>query len=236
MTERTVEKKSVLLVDETHDDEEGEHCDALMDVTAASDRAELFVTFPTDPTDIVGFGNLGMGRQPAKRGQITVGESVGASTDDDPDFEEPIVETTISNAGNLRGLGATISEFCQAWRREGYEIGVCIDGLETLLEENESEQVFQFLHVLLERLDAVGATTHVHVDPEGIPERAQMTFEQLFDETVHEEVELDHLMPSGSNRASDDDVANAVGGDTTTRNDGKNSEASDDDIADALPD
>lgn len=235
MTERTIDTKAVMLVDETHDDEDGEHCDALMDVAASSDRAECFVTFPTDATDLTGVANLGMGRQPAKRGHITVGERVTAATTD-PDFDDPIVEASIASAGNLRDLGATISEFCQAWHERGYEIGVCIDGIGPLLDATDAQQVFQFFHVLLGRLEAVGATVHVHVDPERVPEPTRMTFEQLVDETRHEEVELAHLMPSGSNRASDDDVADAVGDDTTTRGSNSSSEASDDDIADALPD
>lgn len=237
MTERTVDTKSVLLVDETLDDEEGEHCDALMNVTAATDRAELFVTFPTDATDIVGFGNIGMGRQPAKRGLITVGESVAAAgAETDPDFDDPIVEASVSSANNLRDLGATISEFCQAWQQRGFDIGVCIDDAHHLVDANDPEQVFQFLHVLLGRLESVGATTHVHIDPDHVPEPTRMTFEQLFDETEHEEVELDHLIPTGRSRASDDDVASAVGDDASTRSHGGGDEASDDDIADALPD
>jgi hypothetical protein len=228
MTERTVTEKAVLLVDETLDDEEGEHCDALMDVSSADDRAELFVTFPADATERVSFANVGMGRQPAKRGIITVGEHVGTTTD--PDYTEPLVEDTVSSASNLRGLGQTISEFCQAWHEQDHAIGVCIDGLGDLLDANDPEPVFQFLHVLTGRLESVGATTHVHVDPDRVGQRHRMTFEQLFDETQHEEVELDHFIPSGSARASDDDVANAL------ENDGHIDEATDDDLADVLPD
>lgn len=228
MTERTITEKSVLLVDETLDDEEGEHCDALMNVATADNRAELFVTFPADATERVSFANVGMGRQPTKRGIVTVGEHVGATAD--PDYAEPLVEDTVTSAGNLRGLGQTISQFCQAWHEQGHAIGVCIDGLGDLLDANDPEPVFQFLHVLTGRLESVGATTHVHVDPDRVDQRQRMTFEQLFDETTHEEVELDHFIPSGSSHASDDDVANALENNTDT------DELTDDDIADVLPD
>jgi len=234
MTERTVPEKAVMLVDETLDDEDGEHCDDLMNVAAADDRAELFVTFPADATDRIGFGAVGMGRQPAKRGIVVVGETVGAH--DDPDYADPLAEATVSSASNLRELGQTISRFCQAWHDQGHEVGVCFDGLGDLLDANDPEHVFQFLHVLANRLESVGATTHVHVDPDRVPERTRLTFERLFDETVHEEVELDGLIPTGSERASDDDVANAVGGDGGSPRDRSTGEASDDDIADALPD
>jgi len=234
MTERTVPEKAVLLVDETLDDEDGEHCDALMNVAESNDRAELFVTFPTDATDRIGFGAVGMGRQPAKRGIVVVGDTMGAH--DDPDYTDPLAEAAVPSASDLRSLGQTISRFCQAWHDQGHEIGVCFDGLGDLLDANDPEPVFQFLHVLTNRLESVGATTHVHVDPDHVPERTRLTFEQLFDETVHEEVELDGLIPTSSGRASDDDVANAVGGDGGDRTNRSTGEASDDDIADALPD
>jgi len=224
-----------MLVDETHDDEDGEHCDELMDVAQASDRAELFVTFPTDPTDRVGFTALGMGRQPAKRGVVVVGDTVGGHSSD-PDYTEPLAEDYVTSASDLRGLGQSISQFCQAWNDQGYDIGVCIDGLHDLLATNDAEPVFQFFHVLTNRLEAVGATTHVHVDPDRVPQRTRLTFEQLFDETRHEEVELDGLIPSGSDRASDADVANAVGDDGSDHQRRSTNEANDDDIADALPD
>lgn len=235
MTDRTEPEKAVLLVDETLDDEDGEHCDELMNVADASDRAELFVTFPADATERVGFGTVGMGRQPHKRGIVVVGEVVGAHVDE-PDYDDPIAEAHVASADDLRGLGQSISRFCQAWRDRGHEIGVCFDGLGDLLDANEPEAVFQFFHVLTNRLETVGATTHVHVDPERVPERTRLTFEQLFDETVHEEVELDALIPTSTGRASDDDVANAIGGDGGTSTHRSTSEASDDDIADALPD
>ena len=234
MTERTVPAKTVMLVDETLDDEDGEHCNALMDVTESNDRAELFVTFLADATDRIGFGTVGMGRQPAKRGIVVVGDTMGAH--DDPNYTDPLAEAAVSNANDLRELGQTVSRFCRAWHDQGHEIGVCFDGLGDLLDANDAEPVFQFLHVLANRLESVGATTHVHVDPDRVPERTRLTFEQLFDETVHEEVELDGLIPTSSERASDDDVANAVGGDGGSRSERSTGEASDDDIADALPD
>jgi hypothetical protein len=223
-----------MLVDETLDDEDGEHCDELMNVAAASDRAELFVTFPTDAIDRIGFGAVGMGRQPAKRGIVVVGETMGARNE--PDYDDPLAEAFVSSASDLRGLGDTISRFCQAWHDQGHEIGVCFDGLGELLDANDTEAVFQFFHVLTNRLESVGATTHVHVDPDRVPERTRLTFEQLFDETVHEEIELDGLIPTSSGRASDDDVAQAVGDDDGGRSQRATDEASDDDIADALPD
>lgn len=234
MTERTVPEKAVMLVDETLDDEDGEHCDELMDVAESNARAELFVTFPTNATDRIGFGTVGMGRQPAKRGIVVVGDTMGAH--DDPDFTDPLAEASVASPSDLRSLGQIVSRFCQAWHDQGHEVGVCFDGLGDLLDANDPEPVFQFLHVLTNRLESVSATTHVHVDPDRVPERTRLTLEQLFDEITHEEVELDGLIPTSSGRASDDDVANAVGGDDDERSQRSTGEASDDDIADALPD
>lgn len=231
MTERKVEPKSVLLVDETLDDEAGEHCDDLMDVAPATDRAELFVAFPSDATKLVGFGNLGMGRQPDRRGIVTVGDRVGATGD--PDFTEPLVEDAVADASDLEAIGGTISRFCRAWHDQGYAVSVCIDGLADLLDANAREPVFQFLHALGGRVDAVDATMHVHADPDAVDQRTLLTFEQVFDETRHEEVALDQFIPSGASHASDGDVADAIEDGRPRRRD---DDASDDDIADALPD
>jgi len=232
MTERDVEPKSVLLIDETLDDEAGEHCDGLMDVAPSTGRAELFVTFPSDATQLVGFGNVGMGRQPDRRGIVTVGERV-AATGGDPDFTEPLVEDAVADASDLEAIGATVSRFCGAWHDQGYAVSVCIDGLEDLLDANDREPVFQFLHALAGRLDALDATVHVHVDPDAVEQRTRLTFEQLFDETLHEEVALDQFIPSGASHASDGDVADAIDDGRPRR---RGDDASDDDIADALPD
>ncbi|WP_435334581.1 DUF7504 family protein [Haloarchaeobius sp. TZWWS8] len=199
--------RCTLLLDETTDDEAGEHCDRLMTVCEAARRAELVVTFAKDVTDSLDLGALSSGRQPAKRGVITVGETMRTVTTGDPDFSEPIVETAITDPSDLQGLGRRISQFCQVWRGAGYELSVCFDSLTALLEANDPEIVFQFCHVLAGRLRSAGATAHFHLDPNAHGQRLQLTFEQIFDQTLHEEIDIEQLVPTRRSRASDRDVA-----------------------------
>ncbi|WP_267641114.1 DUF7504 family protein [Haloarchaeobius amylolyticus] len=203
----TADARTVLLLDETTASESGEHCDDLMHVCRADRRAELVVSFPGDVTDGVDFGSLSGGRQPAKRGSITVGETFRAVGAGEPDFSDPIVEDTVADPTDLQTLGQTISRFCEVWNDAGYEIAVCFDSLTDLLRANDAEIVFKFCHVLASRLTAAGAVAHFHLDPGAHSQQLELTFEQIFDETRMEEIDVEHLVPSRRSRASDTDVA-----------------------------
>jgi hypothetical protein len=251
------QQRTVLLLDEMAEDEVGEHCDGLMGGPAADQRAELVVSFPENVTDRLDFSSLSGGRQPTKRGIVTVGETMQAAGAGRPDFSDPIVEQTVADPTDLQRLGEVVSQFCGVWDDAGYDIVVCFDSLTDLLATNDPEVVFQFCHVLSGRLESVDAVAHFHLDPNAHGQQLQLTFEQIFDETLVEEIDVEHLVPGGSSRASDADVAretetvdlddpdevtaanddDATGSTaesaSTTRQSG---EASDDDIADALPD
>ncbi|WP_256295836.1 DUF7504 family protein [Haloarchaeobius salinus] len=244
--------RTVLLLDEMAEDEVGEHCDGLMGGPPADRRAELVVSFPEDVTDRLDFGSLSGGRQPTKRGIVTVGETMQAAGAGRPDFSEPIVEQTVADPTDLQRLGEVISQFCGVWDDAGYDIVVCFDSLTELLDANDPEVVFQFCHVLSGRLESVGAVAHFHLDPNAHSQQLQLTFEQILDETLVEEIDVEHLVPGGSSRASDADVARetetvdlddpnevAAANESPSESSvpaGRSGEASDDDIADALPD
>ncbi|MFC4405254.1 DUF7504 family protein [Haloarchaeobius iranensis] len=245
--------RTVLLLDEMAEDEAGEHCDGLMGVPAADQRAELVVSFPEDVTDRLDFSSLSGGRQPTKRGIVTVGETMQAAGAGRPDFTDPLVEQTVADPTDLQQLGEVVSQFCSVWDDAGYDIVVCFDSLTDLLAANDPAVVFQFCHVLSGRLESVGAVAHFHLDPNAHSQQLQLTFEQMFDETLVEEIDVEHLVPGGSSRASDADVARETEtvelddpDETPAANDDaagdsapaarQSGEASDDDIADALPD
>ncbi|WP_439027799.1 DUF7504 family protein [Haloarchaeobius sp. DT45] len=204
----TADARTVLLLDETTASESGEHCDELMHVCEAGRRAELVVTFPRNATDSIDFGSLSGGRQPAKRGIITVGETIRSVGAGEPDFSDPIVEDTVADPGDLQSLGQKISRFCQIWADGGHGISVCFDSLTDLLAENDPEVVFKFCHVLGRRLTSVGAVAHFHLNPNDHSQQLQLTFEQIFDDTMFEEIDVEHLVPTRRSHASDNDVAN----------------------------
>jgi len=235
-----VEPGSVLLRDDTTDDALGHYCEQSLMAGTASDRAELLVTFP-DQGDPIGFDGQHNSRQPAKRGVVAVSDSVEARriAAEDPDFSEPVITDAVVDRADLRSLGVKISRYCQVLAEGGYDITVCVDGLTDLLAVNDPEDVFQFTHALTQRLDAVDAVAHFHVDPTAHDEKLLRTFEKVF-EGVFVEIEPDEstLDTADRTRATDSEVARSAGGgetDSSVRDD-SGSEATDDDIAEALDD
>ncbi|WP_435348172.1 DUF7504 family protein [Haloarchaeobius sp. HRN-SO-5] len=256
MSDRDTDPRTVLLLDETTESETGEHCDALMRGFDSPRRAELVVSFPDDVTDRLDFSAASGGRQPAKRGFVTVGETMQAAGASDPDFGDHLVERAVPDPTDLQDLGQTVSRFCRAWSDAGYDVVVCFDSLTDLLVANDPELVVRFCHALSGRLDSVGAVAHFHLDPNEHAQDLQLTFEDLFDETLVEEVDVDRLVPTRRRRASAadvarktetldlDDPADGTDADTTdgTVHDEpasrptRSGQASDDDVSDAVPD
>jgi hypothetical protein len=229
---------AVLLLDDTPGDAPGHYCEQSLTAGDAADRAELLVTFP-DPDDRIGLDERHNSRQPAKRGVIAVSDSVEARriAAEDPDFSEPVVTDAVIDREDLQGLGVKIRRYCETLAEDGYDITVCVDGLSELLGANDPEHVFTFTHTLVQRLEAVGAVAHFHVDPDAQEETVVRTFEEMF-EGVFVEFEPDESVVDTADRtASDSDVARSAGGSAegSDRSD-PTSEATDDDIAEALED
>lgn len=243
MTDPLVESGATLLLDDLPDDAEGHYCDESLSSGVAADRAELRVTFPDDVTERIGFGDNG--RQPAKRGIVVVGDVMEARrlATEEPDFSDPVAMDAVPDRSDLQSLGTTISRFAEVWAEGGYDITVCFDSLSDTLAACEPDAVFQFCHVLSKRLDAVGAVSHFHVDPDRHDDQLLATLQEVFEGVVTEfEADAAALdVRQTSRRSTDGDVARAAGTVEDDEESGDRSrsesseEATDDDIADALP-
>lgn len=102
--------------------------------------------------------------------------------------ETPPIET-VGDPANLTALGITINDLLADWtadeqslRTDG--IVVCFDSVTALLDHVDLQAAFRFLHVLLSRFAATGATTHFHLDTVATDDETVRTFRQLFDATV----------------------------------------------------
>lgn len=241
-----VESGVVLLLDDTPPDARGHYCEQSLAAGPASERAELRVTVP-EPGEGIGIHG-GSGRQPAKRGVVAVSDSVEARriAAEDTDFSEPVITDAVVDRTDLRDLAVTVSRYCEVLSEGGYDITVCVDGLTDLLAANDSEYVFQFAHVLSQRLDAVDAVAHFHLDPTAHEEAVVRTFEDVFD-GVFVEIEPDEstLDTADRTRATDAEVARLADDDASASTDADaeatprtnaGAEATDDDIAEALED
>jgi hypothetical protein len=187
--------------------------------------------FPAEDAADVGFGDHDR-TQPARRGLISVGDRMrSAAASDEPAFGGAIAQDAIADPSNLQRLGTSMSEFCQRWDGEGYEIRVCFHSLTALLEHASPDVVFQFCHVLAKRLSSVDADAHFHVDPAEHSRELLETFESIFDATVDEgpATSVDDDGPSGDDAIDGDDAINgddAAGDDDATAS----GEATDDDV------
>jgi hypothetical protein len=230
-------------------DADADTCSACLDRGDPDRRAELTVTYPETQAADSGFGDH-MREQPARKGLISVGDTMRSATavggdgaNPGPSFWGAVAQDAIADPANLQRLGTSISEFCQRWNDQDYEIHVCFDSLTALLEHTSPEVVFQFCHVLRQRLQSVDAFAHFHLDPTAHGDETVATFQSIFDETVGVETEAE-TMDVDYEEASDDDIAAlaedwsddasySIVGDTYDRPD-QITEATDDDIEEML--
>lgn len=93
----------------------------------------------------------------------------------------PGVERIVEEPADLTGLGITVSERLTDW---GSESLLIFESLTVLLEHVELKRAFRFLHVLVNRVKATGATAHYHLDPDEHDDRTIATLTSLFDAVV----------------------------------------------------
>jgi hypothetical protein len=97
--------------------------------------------------------------------------------DDPPDDVE--VET-VTTPSNLTGIGVKTTPFCTRWD----DAVVTIEPLTVLFQYADTEQIYQFLHVLLTRLRTDGGGAQVYADPTVKRERTVELVKSLFDGVV----------------------------------------------------
>ncbi|WP_226005036.1 DUF7504 family protein [Natrinema salinisoli] len=188
---------NVLLVHSRHD--EPDACEALCHDDGGT--AHLTVTFddevPAYPDEETVDRKLGL---------LTVGNVL---TDDSaesvPDFTEPVVSDTVTDPTDLSEIGVAVSRFCKHWAENDEEITVCFDSLDALLRHASPKDVFQFTHVLTNRLSSVDAYAHCHFDPNRHEDRVVSTFGTIFDSVVVAD-DADDSLPE----ATDDEVASLL--------------------------
>jgi len=105
------------------------------------------------------------------------------------------VETIrIGRITELRRLGILATRIINDWEPLGRKIRVSIDPLDPLFSYKTVEGVFQFLHILLGKLNSRGAVTQVHITPSAVGDQNSKILKSLFDYTVvvdSQEVTLD---------------------------------------------
>ncbi|MFP8890881.1 hypothetical protein ACLI4U_14100 [Natrialbaceae archaeon A-CW2] len=214
-------------------------CQTLCHHEKGSQTAALRVTFSSDTLENSPHGTA----NPTKIGAISVGDVLrGATTarstggtHGEPDFTGDVVFDAITDPTDLSAIGVSVSRFCEQWGSE-YQLTVCFQSLDALLNHAPPKTVFQFIHVLTNRLSSVDALAHFHLDPGAHEDRIVSTFGSIFDEVV-----VDDSVHSDVPQATDEDIAALLGewDDPTewaTIEPTVGQEATDDDVARVLED
>jgi hypothetical protein len=88
---------------------------------------------------------------------------------------------TVPSPGDLTGLGVRIGQALSAWADEDVPVELCFHSLTTLLQYVDERAAFRFCHALTRRVATTGATSHFHLDPDVVDDRAVNTLASLFD-------------------------------------------------------
>ncbi len=170
---------NVLLLDSTDGPDAGDGtCGTLLD-DDVNRVGELRVVYGNRGTDV---GSPPVtDRNPARHGVIAVGDEVrSAAGTGGPDFSGAIAVDAIPDPGDLQSIGLSVSEFIERWD-DLDRIVLCFDSLTDLLDHNQPDAAFRFVHVLANRLDSADAVAHYHLDPTAHDETVVNTFGSIFD-------------------------------------------------------
>lgn len=90
----------------------------------------------------------------------------------------------ISDPRDLPKLGIAINRVFSEWRGRPNRPVMCFHSITDLLQFEDHERVFRFLHVLGGRINSVEATAYYQLDPGAHDEKTVSMFRNLFDATV----------------------------------------------------
>lgn len=116
----------------------------------------------------------------------TTAASSGTITSPPEPIGGPVIDTAPTE--DLSALGVVLSQHIQRIDADSAgtkpDVRVCIDSLSGLLDANDTEFVFRFLHLITRQVESVGATAHYHIDTEKHDPQTIATLAPLFDGTT----------------------------------------------------
>lgn len=177
------DESSVLVLAPSMSSETDGVCIDLLTRAPVANEDVLWVTFTRSPDACLQDWLSHANGRPANLRFISVGETVRSVATSAPMQETPtdVVIDTLSNPGDLTGLGIKISEVLQQWHGDGNETVTCFHSLTALLQYSDVQTVYKFLHVLTGRFSTADVTAHFHLDPEAHDQQTINTLKTLFD-------------------------------------------------------
>lgn len=177
------DESSVLVLAPSMNSETGAACIDMLTRAPSAQENVLWITFTRSPDACLQSWLTHADRRPANLRFISVGETVRSVATSAPMQETPTdaVIDTLSNPGDLTGLGIKISEVLQQWYGNGNETVACFHSLTALLQYADVQTIYKFLHVLTGRFATADVTAHFHLDPDAHDSQTVNTLKTLFD-------------------------------------------------------
>jgi hypothetical protein len=152
----------------------------------------LVVSTSRSMSDVVRDWRSAVGSLPAEFGLISFAEFSRSATAQPADTRgsEPsrrslsggdITLTSMADPGNLQRLGTAVTLYLDDWADSDRETVVYVDALSPLIDANDVESAFQFLHLLIRTVEGSEGTLTVRLDPDAVGERTTNTLRPLFD-------------------------------------------------------
>jgi hypothetical protein len=178
-----LDESSILLLSPPMQSATDETC---LDLLAQDDPERenvLWVTFTRSPDSCIQDWQGHVGDHPANLRFISVGDTLRSATGTatTTGTSANAVIETLSNPGDLTGLGIQISEVLQQWQDNDNRTVACFHSLTSLLQYADVQTVYKFLHVLTGRFNTAGVTAHFHLDPGAHDDQTINTLKSLFD-------------------------------------------------------
>ncbi|MEF8806669.1 DUF7504 family protein [Natronomonas sp.] len=160
---------------------------------AATERNLLFVSLSGNPDDRLDSWRR-HGGLPEKVAIVTADATRSAAATDGASGMcrsggTVISTTTVSEPGDLTGIGIKMNKALSAWEDDDARTHVCFDSLTTLLQYVDTRRAFQYLHVTTKRIESAGAIAHYHIDPNAHDDQTLATIESLFSDVFEYDTE-----------------------------------------------
>lgn len=156
----------------------------LLTMAAPERENVLAVTYRDTPDRWLRSWQESVGELPARVGVVSVGESMRSADGSSPGGDAGSVSRAVQSPTDLTGLGITVSEYLKEWSGNGNRTVACFDSVTAFLQYRELHTVYRFLHVMTNRLSAVDAVGHYHLDPDAYDEQTVSRLKSLFDASV----------------------------------------------------
>lgn len=195
---------SVLLLAPSLHESTDNACLDLLSLTHPSEENVLWVTYTRSPDSCIQDWLSHAGQRPENMRFVSVGETTrsasavsgGGTATSSGDLVE-----TLSNPGDLTGLGIKLSEILREWNGTANQTVCCFHSLTALLQYADLQTVYKFLHVLTGRFEATDVTAHFHLDPDACDKQTVSTLTSLFDTVIEFD---DSEGQSSSDRSGDE--------------------------------